>query len=123
MSEDYADLFCRLFDRLDPAQFRAEGEAWIADAKLAATAASVEQAALNGEPVAAPDGGRQTFAALLGLDAALANANPLFGGAAPPALTECALRYAESGHLDLPFPAPSSPASPARAAAASCPTT
>ena len=100
MSEDYADLFCELFDRLDPAQFHAEGEAWMADAKVAATAAAVEQAALDGEPVAAPEGGRQTFAVLLGLDAALAHANPLLGGAAPPALTEYALRYAESGRLD-----------------------
>jgi predicted amidohydrolase len=37
---------------------------------------------------------------LLGLDAALAHANPLYGTAAPPALTEYALRYAESGRLD-----------------------
>ena len=46
-------------------------------------------------------GGRTpTFAALLGLDAALAHANPLLGAAAPPALTEYALRYAESGRFD-----------------------
>ena len=100
VSEDYADLFCELFDRLDPAQFHAEGEAWMADAKVAATAAEVERAALDGEPVAALDGGRETFATLLGLDAALAHANPLLGGPAPPALTEYALRYAESGRLD-----------------------
>jgi predicted amidohydrolase len=100
VSADYADLFCELFDRLDPAQFHAEGEAWIADAKVAAIAAGVEQAALDGEPVATPDGGGETFAILLGLDAALAHANPLFGEAAPPALTEYALRYAESGRLD-----------------------
>ena len=48
MSEDYADLFCELFDRLDPAEFHAEGEAWMADADVAATAAGVEQAALDG---------------------------------------------------------------------------
>jgi predicted amidohydrolase len=100
VSQEYADLFCELFDRLDPAEFDAEGEAWMGDAKVAATAASVEQAARDGEPVAAPEGGRRTFAVLLGLDAALAHANPLFGGAAPPALTEHALRYAESGRLD-----------------------
>jgi predicted amidohydrolase len=100
VSEDYADLFCELFDRLDPAEFSAEGEAWLGDPKVAATAAGVEQAALDGEPIAAPDGGRQTFAVLLGLDAALGHANPLFGVAAPPALTEYALRYAESGRLD-----------------------
>jgi predicted amidohydrolase len=100
VSEDHADLFCELFDRLDPAQFHAEGEAWMADAKVAATAAGVEQAALDGEPVAVPDGGRQAFAVLLGLDAALAHANPVVGGAPPPALTEYALRYAESGRLD-----------------------
>ncbi|MGZ6588772.1 MAG: hypothetical protein ACXVHX_31390 [Solirubrobacteraceae bacterium] len=100
MSEDYADLFCGLFDRLDPAQLHAEGEAWVAEARVAAIAAGVEQAALSGEPVAAPDGGRQAFATLLGLDAALAHANPLSGEAAPPALTEYALRYAQSGRLD-----------------------
>lgn len=100
MSEEYADLFCELFDRLDPAEFHAAGEAWMGDGNVAATAAGVERAALDGEPVAAPEGGRQTFAVLLGLDAALVHANPLFGAAAPPALTESALRYAESGRLD-----------------------
>ena len=100
MSDDYADRFCELFDRLDAAQFHAEGEAWMADAKVAGTAARVEQAVLDGEPVAAPDDGRETFAVLLGLDAALAHANPLLGAVAPPALTECALRYAESGRFD-----------------------
>src|SRR4051794_26153651 len=72
----------------------------MADAKVAATAASVEQAAVAGEAVPAPGGGRQTFAILLGLDGAFAHANPLFGEAAPPALTEYALRYVESGRLD-----------------------
>ena len=100
MSRDYADLFCELFDRLDPAEFRTEGGGWTADAEVAATAAEVEQAALGGEPVAPPDGGSRVFAVLLGLDAALAHANPLSGAAAPPDLTEYALRYAESGRLD-----------------------
>ena len=100
MSQDYADGFCELFDRLDLAQFHAEGEAWMADSQVAATAAEVERAALNGEPVAAPDGGLQTFAVLLGLDTALAHANPQFGAAAPAALSEYALRYAESGRFD-----------------------
>jgi predicted amidohydrolase len=100
VSQDYADLFCELFDRLDTARFHAEGEAWLGDAEIAATAAGVEQAALDGEAVAAPDGGPQVFAALLGLDAALAHANPLSGGVPPPALTEYALRYAESGRFD-----------------------
>jgi predicted amidohydrolase len=100
MNEDYADLFCELFDRLDPARFRAEGESWMGDGGVAAGAVSVEQAVLDGHPIAAPDGAGQTFAALLGLDAALAHANPLSGDAAPPALTEYALRYAESGRLD-----------------------
>ena len=59
-----------------------------------------QRAALDGEPLEAPEGGLQTFAHLLGLDAALAHANPLFGAAAPPALTEYALRYAESGRFD-----------------------
>ena len=96
MSSDYADLFCELFDRLDVERFHEEGEAWMADPAVAATAAAVEQAVLAGEQV--PDGG--AFAVLLGLDAALAHANPLLAGAAPPALTEYALRYAESGRFD-----------------------
>ena len=100
MGEDYADLFCELFDRLDPAEFREAGETWISDAEVAATAALVERAALDGEAVAVPDGARRTFAVLLGLDAALVHANPQLGGAAPPALTEYALRYAESGRFD-----------------------
>ena len=100
MNGDYADRFCDLFDRLDPAEFRSTGETWMADASVAAIASEAEQAALDGEPIAIPDGGRQTFAVLLGLDAALAHANPLSGGAAPPTLTECTLRYVESGRLD-----------------------
>jgi predicted amidohydrolase len=100
VSQDYADLFCELFDRLDPARLHAEGVAWMRDAEVAATAAEVGQAALDGELVAAPDGARQIFAVLAGLDSALTHANPLFGGAPPPALTEYALRYAESGRFD-----------------------
>ncbi|HKG35352.1 MAG TPA: hypothetical protein VKA89_02820 [Solirubrobacterales bacterium] len=100
MSQDYADLFCALFDRLAPTEFHATGEAWVADPSVADTAAEVERAALAGEPVAAPDEGRPTFAVLLGLDAALAHVNPLLAEAPPAALTEYALRYAESGRLD-----------------------
>src|SRR4051812_42350742 len=72
----------------------------MADAKVAAAAAAVEQAAREHAPVAEPDAGAQTFATLLGLDTALTHANPLTGGVPPPALTEYALRYAESGRFD-----------------------
>src|SRR6476619_235340 len=72
----------------------------MADGDAVATAARVEQAALGGDPVDAPDDDRRIFAVLLGLDAALAHANPTLAGPAPPALTEYALRYAESGRLD-----------------------
>src|SRR5688500_12072453 len=70
------------------------------DPRVAAAATRVEQAALDGEPVETPGDAGQTFAVLLGLDAALAHANPLFGAATPPALAEYALRYAESGRFD-----------------------
>ena len=100
VSEDYADRFCELFDRLDAADFHAEGESWLGHAEITATAAEVERAALDGRPLREPAGGRETFAVLLGLDAALAHANPVVGVAAPPALTEYALRYAESGRFD-----------------------
>ena len=82
MSEDYADLFCELFDGIDVAEFRANGESWLLDRKLQAQAAEVEAAALAGERVEV----RHPFAALLGLDAALARANPLLGGPTPPSL-------------------------------------
>jgi predicted amidohydrolase len=59
-------------------------------------AAAVETAALTGDSLRI----RHPFAGLLGLDAALAHVNPLLAGPAPPALTEYALRYAESGRLD-----------------------
>jgi predicted amidohydrolase len=98
--DDYADLFCHLFDRLDRPQFHAEGEAWMADGEVVATAARVEQLALAGDPVDAPDEPRRIFAVLLGLDAALAQANPTLAGPASPALAEYALRYAEAGRLD-----------------------
>ena len=100
MSEDLADLFCELFDRLDPAEFRGHGEAWMADADVMATAVEVEQAALEGRGVTRARSGRGAFAALLGLDAALAHVNPVTGGPAPAALAEYALRYAESGRFD-----------------------
>jgi predicted amidohydrolase len=104
VSEDHADLFCELFDRLDPAQFRAEGGAWMADPEVVAAAAHAEQAVLDGAPVASPEAGRDTFAALLGLDSALGHVNPLSGVPPPPVLTEYALRYAESGRLDSGAP-------------------
>jgi predicted amidohydrolase len=94
--EDYADSFCELFDGIDSAEFRASGESWLVDRTMRADAAEVEAAALAGEPVTV----RHPFAALLGLDAALAQANPLLGGAAPSSLSEYALRYAESGRFD-----------------------
>jgi predicted amidohydrolase len=96
VSDDYADLFCELFDGIDAADFRAKGESWLLDRQVQAAAAAVEAAALAGEAVEV----RHPFAALLGLDAALARANPLLGGPAPPALSEYVLRYAESGRFD-----------------------
>jgi predicted amidohydrolase len=93
---DYADLFCEQFDGIDPAEFRAHGESWLCDPQVQSSGADVEAAALAGEPIDV----RHPFAALLGLDAALARANPLLGGPAPPALSEYALRYAESGRFD-----------------------
>src|SRR3712207_5886839 len=100
MSADYADLFCTLFDRLDPAQLHAEGEAWLADRAVAGIAAAAERAALDGASIADPGDARTTFAVLLGLDAALAHVNPILTTVAPAALTEYALRYAEAGRLD-----------------------
>jgi predicted amidohydrolase len=94
VSQDCADLFCELFDRLDPAEFHAQGEAWMADASP--TAERAEQSALDGEPVEPPGTARETFAVLLGLDAALAHANPVLGSG----LSEYALRYVEAGRLD-----------------------
>src|SRR5918912_4633382 len=96
VTEDYADLFCELFDGIGAADFRADGEKWLLDPEMQTAAAEVEAAALAGEPVEV----RHPFAALLGLDAALARVNPLLGGPAPPAVAEYALRYAESGRFD-----------------------
>jgi predicted amidohydrolase len=111
VNEDYADLFCELFDGLALAEFRSAGEGWIRDARLLAMTAEVEAEALDGAlSVAAaferveqaPTGERPRlgFALLRGLDAALAHANPLLAGVTPPALAEYALRYAERGRLD-----------------------
>jgi predicted amidohydrolase len=93
---DHADLFCELFDRIEPADFRANGESWLLDPAIQAEREQAEAAALAGEAIEP----RHPFAALLGLDDALARANPLIGAPAPPALTEYALRYAESGRFD-----------------------
>jgi predicted amidohydrolase len=100
VSQDYADLFCALFDRISAAEFRAEGEAWMADAEVRAIAAATEHAALAGDPIPEPDDVRRTFAVLLGLDAAFVHVNPLLADVPPPALAEYALRYAEAASLD-----------------------
>jgi predicted amidohydrolase len=111
VNEDYADLFCELFDGLGLAEFRSGGEGWIADASALEIAADVEAEALEGalsaaavfervERAPADERPRLRFALLRGVDAALAHANPLLAGATPPALAEYALRYAEGGRLD-----------------------
>ena len=48
MNEDYADLFCELFDGLGLTEFRSGGEGWIADAGVLGIAADVEAEALDG---------------------------------------------------------------------------
>jgi predicted amidohydrolase len=111
VNEDYADLFCQLFDGLGFAEFRSAGEGWVGDARVLAIAAEVEAEALDDalnaaaafervERAPAGERARLRFASLLGLDAALAHANPLLAGVTPPVLTEYALRYAERGRLD-----------------------
>jgi predicted amidohydrolase len=106
VNEDYADLFCELFDGLVPAEFRSAGGGWIGDAGVLAIASEVEAETVDGalSPAAAlaraERAPSERFAVLRGLDAALAHANPLLAGVAPPALAEYALRYAESGRLD-----------------------
>jgi predicted amidohydrolase len=100
VSQDYANLFCELFDRLDPGRFRSDGAAWMSDPVLATRAALVEEAVLSGQVVAEPQDPRDTFAVLLGLDAAFAHVNPLIADVPPPSLAEYALRYAEAASLD-----------------------
>ncbi|HEX8857414.1 MAG TPA: hypothetical protein VF752_17600 [Thermoleophilaceae bacterium] len=100
MSADYADLFCELFDRLSPAEFHANVEGWLADPGLMAGASEVERSALAGTLSATAAAEGSPFALLLGLDAALAHANPALGGVAPRAVAEYALCYAETGRLN-----------------------
>jgi predicted amidohydrolase len=100
VSADYSDLFCELFDRLSPAEFHANVEGWLADQGVLAGARAVESAALAGTLSATSAAESAPFALLLGLDAALAHANPALGGTPPQAIAEYALRYAESGRLD-----------------------
>jgi predicted amidohydrolase len=100
VNQDYANLFCELFDRLDPGRFRTDGAAWMSDPEVVSTAALVEEAALGGGLVDHPQGARETFAVLLGLDAAFAHVNPLLADVPPAALAEYALRYAEAASLD-----------------------
>jgi predicted amidohydrolase len=111
VNNDYADLFCELFDGLAVAEFRSAGEGWIRDGRLLGVAAEAEAEALDGafsaaaafariERASTCERSRLRFALLRGLDAALAHANPLLAGATPPGLAEYALRYAECGRLD-----------------------
>jgi predicted amidohydrolase len=112
VSADCADFFCELFDGLAPSEFRIGGaEAWLGDERVRSLAQEIEADAVDGSlspeavraSVAEDPAGEGTvarFAALLGLDAALGHANPLQSGVTPPALSELALRYADSGRLD-----------------------
>jgi predicted amidohydrolase len=111
VTTDCADIFCELFDGVAVAEYRANGEAWLADEELQAVASEVEAQALDETLDAGAlrervmlsgerEQGRLAFGVLRGLDAALAHANPAIAGAAPPALAEYALRYAETGRLD-----------------------
>ena len=108
---DCADLFCELFDELSESEFRSGGESWAVDRTVLDLGQGIEQDALGGTLSAADvrrriesarDGERPSlrFAFLKGLDAALSNANPLLADSAPPAMTEYALRYVESGRFD-----------------------
>ena len=84
----------------------------------------VEQAALDGEPVAAPDGGRETSPSCSA--STPPSPTPTRCSARPPRPPSPSTRSAtrsQAASTPVPFPAPSSPASPARAAAANCPTT
>jgi predicted amidohydrolase len=108
VTEDCADLFCELFDGLGPAEFRGGGaETWLGDDRVRELALEIEAAAVDGTLEAdavrasiADGESTARFAVLVGLDAALAHAVPSAGGPVPPALSEPALRYAESGRLD-----------------------
>jgi predicted amidohydrolase len=108
---DHADLFCELFDAVSEADFRAEGESWIASRSVRdlarrtgadALAGTLKSEALEREiqSVPATERDRVRFALLRGLDDALAHANPVVADVVPAALTEYALRYAETGRLD-----------------------
>jgi predicted amidohydrolase len=108
---DWADIFCELFDGVAIAEYRANGEAWLADEELLAMASEVEARALDETLDAGAlrervmrsgdrERGRLAFGVLRGLDAALAHANPAIAGTAPPAVAEYTLRYAEAGRLD-----------------------
>jgi predicted amidohydrolase len=111
MMDDYADLFCELYDGVDVAAFSASVERWSSDPALLELAAEVQAMALTGAlrvdrvRAATPadaggDGSAHRYAVLRGLDAAFADVNPTSAHVPPPALTEYALRYAESGRLD-----------------------
>ena len=108
---DHADLFCELFDELSEAEFRSGGESWAIDRTVLDLGQEVEEDALGGtlsaadlrrriDAAPAGDRPRLRFAFLKGLDAALGHANPLLADGAPPALSEYALRYVESGRFD-----------------------
>ena len=108
---DCADFFCHLFDELPESAFRLGGETWATDRSVLELAREVERDALSGaldpaalrariEAAPEPERDRLRYASLRGLDAALGFANPLLGEVPPPALTEYALRYAESGRFD-----------------------
>jgi predicted amidohydrolase len=103
--DDLADGFCRLYDALDEAAFRASVEAWCVDPALRALTRGIEEAALAGaldagtlEREARTDGRR--FAVLDGLDRAFEHVNPLLADVPPAALSEYVLRYAQHGRLD-----------------------
>ena len=99
LNEDYADLFCELFDGIDAADFRADGESWLAGSEAAGRSGpAVEAAALAGERIAA-EAARPSPSCSASTPRS-PRPTRSSAGPSPPALSEYALRYAESGRFD-----------------------
>jgi predicted amidohydrolase len=105
VSQDPADLLCAAYDGIPAMTFRTSVGRWDRDPDLERLAAAAASAAVEGDAAALARAAEHEspaarYALVRGLDRALAHANPLLAGVAPPALAPVALRYARTGRLD-----------------------
>src|SRR5437764_7166515 len=110
---DPADLFARIVGAVELLFDRVDALSWLRDDQVRDIADVIEETALTREDGISPqrtdelfdladpdDYARRAFAVLLGLDRALMYANPFYGHFDQGAVTQVAVRYAQTGRFN-----------------------